>query len=783
MKPSQLKQIIREKVLNEIKVLPASSYGVNYADKTIPLKIDSNGELKIKTFGFKEIVIDSVNLKTLSIVRSYDTFEDFQFDYDEAEYEMPITKITFIRCPNLKKLSCVMTKITSLDLSNCPNLEEILCERNELTSLDVSNCTKLKSLGCSFNKLTSLDLSNCPNLEKLICPTNRQLTNLDISNCTKLEKLGCSISELTSLDVSNCTELKWLHCNKNQLTSLDLSNCHKLEELYCSQNQLTSLDVSNCPNLKKLSYDDNVKIIRNKPLNEIRPLAPNTYFINPEVEEFLDLDHYSLEELFSEDIIDAIYLFNWISPDQKTINKPQIQNWLNNNPDTWGGNADSVIDFLLHYNIITNKVDEIQVQPPSQKALDAVREVMKRIEFEEFGEWNHKFDDYSPPKALNFILNLNNQDIIDAITDFIKDQMVFNNYHLVRGNKEILLNFSNLNLVTKQDLLDYVKEHPKVEDFLFNMLKEFYFDELNHRLGILRLKLTQIAYDHVNEKDEDDLFWTLESLSRKQDFYPLNEYEYLDLDAIRSKLLKSDLIKEHKIHHIYTHKNTKMNSNKLRQIIRESIHDFIKEIDEAGDTAAIDAKIAKCEEAIALREKKVEMSESLEEMKDLVDSSKINELKKEIKDLQKAKAKFEKAKEKKANKGKKKEKEVVTDGENPEATMEMLDMDTEMDMDTSSNELNESFIRMQKLAGLITENFDEGLLAMDSNPSDLTFGDIKLGEMYNVVEAFGSFERGDEVEAIAVDRIVDEIRITFENTETGDTDTVLGEPSEPIGLI
>ena len=110
-------------------------------------------------------------------------------------------------------------------------------------------------------------------------------------------------------------------------------------------------------------------------------------------------------------------------------------------------------------------------------------------------------------------------------------------------------------------------------------------------------------------------------------------------------------------------------------------------------------------------------------------------------------------------------------------------MDTEMDMDTSSNELNESFIRMQKLAGLITENFDEGLLAMDSNPSDLTFGDIKLGEMYNVVEAFGSFERGDEVEAITVDRIVDEIRITFKNTETGDTDTVLGEPSEPIGLI
>ena len=61
-------------------------------------------------------------------------------------------------------------------------------------------------------------------------------------------------------------------------------------------------------------------------INEIRPLAPNTYFINPEVEEFLDLDHYSLEELFSEDVIDAIYLFNWISSDQKTINKLSFSN-------------------------------------------------------------------------------------------------------------------------------------------------------------------------------------------------------------------------------------------------------------------------------------------------------------------------------------------------------------------------------------------------------------------------------------------------------------------------
>ena len=85
------------------------------------------------------------------------------------------------------------------------------------------------------------------------------------------------------------------------------------------------------------------------------------------------------------------------------------------------------------------------------------------------------------------------------------------------------------------------------------------------------------------------------------------------------------------------------------------------------------------------------------EMKDLVDSTKINELKKEIKDLQKAKAKFEKAKEKKANKGKKKE--VVTDGENPEENVKMEAKITDEALGEAP--LNESFTRMQKLAGII----------------------------------------------------------------------------------
>ena len=317
-----------------------------------------------------------------------------------------------------------------------------------------------------------------------------------------------------------------------------------------------------------------------------------------------------------------------------------------------------------------------------------------------------EFDKYFKENTLKTLIDSDDFEINDLIANFVKDQMVFNNHHIIRGNKEILLNFSNLNLVTKQDILDYAKEHPKLDEFLYSLIKEMYVEnELNPHFDKSRSELLAELIELSDEEDFDIKYY----LSNTFDYYALDPSyldSYLDANELRSKLLKADLIKEHKINNIYTYKNNKMNTNKLRRIIRESVNDFIREIDEAGDTAAMEAKIAKCEEAIALREKKIEMSESLEEMKDLVDSSKINELKKEIKDLQKAKAKFEKAKEKKANKGKKKE--IVTDSENPEITMEDMSDDVDLAADAVDNadaaSLNESFIRMQKLAGIITES-------------------------------------------------------------------------------
>jgi hypothetical protein len=149
-----------------------------------------------------------------------------------------------------------------------------------------------------------------------------------------------------------------------------------------------------------------------------------------------------------------------------------------------------------------------------------------------------------------------------------------------------------------------------------------------------------------------------------------------------------------------------MKLENLRTLIRESISEYIKEIDEAAENAAMEARVRTCEEAIATREAKLNaIAES--DHKDLMDEGKIKGLENEIKELKKAKAKFEKAAEKKAAKKAKKsapkeeEEEVVTDAVTEEAPIDETDVMAEMDMEEAS--INESFLKMQKLAGVITE--------------------------------------------------------------------------------
>ena len=192
----------------------------------------------------------------------------------------------------------------------------------------------------------------------------------------------------------------------------------------------------------------------------------------------------------------------------------------------------------------------------------------------------------------------------------------------------------------------------------------------------------------------------------------------------------------------------------LKQLIRESINEYINGIDEAGENAALEAKMNATTEAIELREKKMKMEGLDEAYHDMLDKGKMKELSSEIKALKKSLAKYEKTLAKLKSKGEKAEEtpeEIIDEislGENDDEGMryegmsESLTPEEEEELDMIKDEIryavnsdstgtpkmmerykilkakqnqmpappeelnidiNESFLHMQKLAGLITE--------------------------------------------------------------------------------
>lgn len=143
-----------------------------------------------------------------------------------------------------------------------------------------------------------------------------------------------------------------------------------------------------------------------------------------------------------------------------------------------------------------------------------------------------------------------------------------------------------------------------------------------------------------------------------------------------------------------------MKLENLRSLIRESINEYIKEIDDQGTGAMYEAKMQACEEAIRKREDKLRSIDENEELKEMVDGAKLKEIQREITELKKYHSKLEKLKGKHANKGKKKE--VTTDAKTEEAPLDEADVTSEMNLeDSTEGALNESFVRMQKIAGII----------------------------------------------------------------------------------
>ena len=144
----------------------------------------------------------------------------------------------------------------------------------------------------------------------------------------------------------------------------------------------------------------------------------------------------------------------------------------------------------------------------------------------------------------------------------------------------------------------------------------------------------------------------------------------------------------------------------IKQQIKEAKNPLaqkMKEIENQGRVAALETKLAAIAEMIEETNGRLTRIDEDNEFADMMDRNAVKEVRKQLKELEKAKDKLEKERAKMEGKVEKK-KEPVVDEDAPIGEDIFDTAIDEIDLEEETFELNESMLRMQKLAGLITES-------------------------------------------------------------------------------
>ena len=137
-----------------------------------------------------------------------------------------------------------------------------------------------------------------------------------------------------------------------------------------------------------------------------------------------------------------------------------------------------------------------------------------------------------------------------------------------------------------------------------------------------------------------------------------------------------------------------MNATQFRQLIKEAIADRLKMIDEAGDKAAVHAKIAKIEEDIEAANK-IKSSLPVDEIRNYVDPEIIGDF---MEDLNKSIAEFEAKKKELEEQIKEMEKPVKEGKKKPSAGMTGKEKSTVIKKAKSGEDIGKKGKGFQKVA-------------------------------------------------------------------------------------
>ena len=183
---------------------------------------------------------------------------------------------------------------------------------------------------------------------------------------------------------------------------------------------------------------------------------------------------------------------------------------------------------------------------------------------------------------------------------------------------------------TEQQLKDIVKKCLEKNPLYYVEKAQFGIKDIGYTKDTPGLKQTQIKTkgNYVGSGYGDATKKKIETGEIGTGYLKLKENKMIKL---------ADLINEVDAREIQTE------GKKLK---KESIQDRIKEIEKRGSVAALEAKINAIQEEIGVREGKLTMVSENEALSEFVNPAKVNEIKREIKELEKAKTKYGKMFEK-----------------------------------------------------------------------------------------------------------------------------------------
>ena len=136
---------------------------------------------------------------------------------------------------------------------------------------------------------------------------------------------------------------------------------------------------------------------------------------------------------------------------------------------------------LISAQEVSNKLGEIKINKPkvsitlSEEAQNIIKDRVISYIKEIIQEDGHTFLYY----LLDEVYISDGDSNYDIVASFIIEQMIANDYELYHNGEEILLTNSNSNLVTREDIENYLEENTKLKKYLEKLTWEYYFNEID----------------------------------------------------------------------------------------------------------------------------------------------------------------------------------------------------------------------------------------------------------------------------------------------------------------